>query len=59
MKIAEYIILGNKIHSTGKATEHSYRGVLADLIQKLSYCLYRIPGKDDPVGRTTGGDDGS
>ena len=33
MKIAEYIILIKRIYSTGKATEHSYRGILSQFIE--------------------------
>ena len=33
MKIAEYIILIKRIYLTGKATEHSYRGILSQFIE--------------------------
>ena len=33
MKINEYVILINRKYSTGKATEHSYREILTNLIQ--------------------------
>ena len=33
MKINEYIILVNRIYARGNATEHSYRGILSQLIE--------------------------